>query len=257
MTLEPIVADLATSMRGASIEPYRPYIPIKAQLAGNFNGDNRSQHLAGRRQADRDVQGHQLDREAGAARSRPRRPTPLKMERMEMAGIDFALADLRARWRPSPCASPRRRSSATPTARSALRELLAPEPSAARAGARARRRQAGEGRQAGTEGGRAVPPSRGQGRRGRLPARHRRLRHRGRQHPFPRPHGDSRPSRRRSRGSPSAWRICRARPALGPSSRARPSWAATPRSTSTASWRRSASCTPTSTASCAASRWPA
>jgi reactive intermediate/imine deaminase len=35
-------------MRGASIEPYRAYIPIKAQLVGNFNGDNRSKiSLAG------------------------------------------------------------------------------------------------------------------------------------------------------------------------------------------------------------------
>jgi hypothetical protein len=89
VTLEPIVADLTMSMRGASIEPYRPYIPIKAQMAGNFNGDNRSRvSLAG---------GKLTATSKGTSwieklefRDPDGGPLPLKAERMEMAGIDFA-----------------------------------------------------------------------------------------------------------------------------------------------------------------------
>jgi hypothetical protein len=89
VTLEPIVADLTMSMRGASIEPYRPYIPIKAHLVGNFNGDNRSRvSLAGGKLTATSkgtswIEKFELRDPAGG-------PLPLKVERMEMAGIDFA-----------------------------------------------------------------------------------------------------------------------------------------------------------------------
>jgi len=90
VTLEPIVADLATSMRGASIEPYRAYIPIKAQLVGNFNGDNRSKiSLAGGKLTVTSKGTSWIDK-LELRDPVPGAPTPLKMERMEMAGIDFA-----------------------------------------------------------------------------------------------------------------------------------------------------------------------
>jgi Domain of Unknown Function (DUF748) len=90
VTLEPIVADLTMSMRGASIEPYRPYIPIKAQLAGNFNGDNRSRiSLAGGKLTATSKGTSWIDK-LELRDPVPGAPTPLKMERMEMAGIDFA-----------------------------------------------------------------------------------------------------------------------------------------------------------------------
>ena len=42
-TLTPFSTDLTTSLRGGSIEPYHPYIPLKGRLAGRFNGDSRTQ----------------------------------------------------------------------------------------------------------------------------------------------------------------------------------------------------------------------
>jgi len=87
--LAPFSADLTTSLRGGSIEPYHPYIPFKGRLAGRFNGDSRSRvavDAAGRVTATSKgtswIEGLELRNPAD-------RSTPLKIERFELAGIDF------------------------------------------------------------------------------------------------------------------------------------------------------------------------
>ena len=127
VTLEPITADLAMTMRGASIEPYRPYIPIKAQLAGNFNGDNRSRiSLAGGKLTATSKGTSWIDKlelrdpVAGS-------PTPLKMERMEMAGIDFAWPTY-AKVATVTVRKPEAQIERAADGKIRLRELLVPEP---------------------------------------------------------------------------------------------------------------------------------
>ena len=127
VTLEPITADLAMTMRGASIEPYRPYIPIKAQLAGNFNGDNRSRiSLAGGKLTATSKGTSWIDKlelrdpVAGS-------PTPLKVERMEMAGIDFAWPTY-AKVATVTVRKPEAQIERAADGKIRLRELLVPEP---------------------------------------------------------------------------------------------------------------------------------
>jgi uncharacterized protein involved in outer membrane biogenesis len=88
-TLAPFSADLTTSMRGASIEPYHPYLPIKARLAGRFNGDSRTQvaitdgKLTAASKGTSWIEGLEVRNPADGT-------APLKLARLELAGIDFA-----------------------------------------------------------------------------------------------------------------------------------------------------------------------
>ena len=89
VTLSPFSADITTSLRGGSIEPYHPYIPFKGRLAGRFNGDSRSRvaiDSAGRVTATSKgtswIEGLEVRNPADGS-------VPLKLERLEMAGIDF------------------------------------------------------------------------------------------------------------------------------------------------------------------------
>ena len=88
MTVDPFSFDLTSSLRGGSIEPYHPYIPLKARFAGAFNGDSRTQlSLAGgtlkvTSTGKSWIDNLELRRPTGG-------PPPMKMKRMEMAGIDF------------------------------------------------------------------------------------------------------------------------------------------------------------------------
>lgn len=88
--LTPFSADITSSLRGGAIEPYYPYIPFKGRLAGRFNGDSRSQVAI-------DAQGKLTAASKGTSwienlelRNPADSSVPLKLERFEMAGIDFA-----------------------------------------------------------------------------------------------------------------------------------------------------------------------
>jgi len=45
VTLQPLDAQLAITLRGAAIEPYQSYMPVAARFSGRFNGDSRN-HIA-------------------------------------------------------------------------------------------------------------------------------------------------------------------------------------------------------------------
>ncbi len=88
--LTPFSTDLTSSLRGGAIEPYYPYIPFKGRLAGRFNGDSRTQVAI-------DAQGKLTAASKGTSwienlevRNPADNSVPLKLERLEMAGIDFA-----------------------------------------------------------------------------------------------------------------------------------------------------------------------
>jgi hypothetical protein len=88
-TLSPFTADVATSLRNGVIEPYQPYIPFKARLGGRFNGDSRSRVVV-------DAAGRVTATSKGTSwidgfevRNPADNSTPLKIERFELAGIDF------------------------------------------------------------------------------------------------------------------------------------------------------------------------
>ncbi|HTO13898.1 MAG TPA: DUF748 domain-containing protein [Candidatus Binatia bacterium] len=87
-TLDPVTVDVTSSLRGGSIEPYHPYIPLRARLAGSFNGDSRTRvSLAGGTLTATStgtswVENLEVRRPAGG-------PPPMRMARMEIAGIDF------------------------------------------------------------------------------------------------------------------------------------------------------------------------
>ena len=86
--LDPFSVDLTSSLRGGSIEPYHPYIPIKARIAGAFNGDSRTKvsmaggTLKATSTGKSWIESLELRRPSGG-------PAPMKMTRMEIAGIDF------------------------------------------------------------------------------------------------------------------------------------------------------------------------
>jgi uncharacterized protein involved in outer membrane biogenesis len=88
-TLSPFSTDLTSSLRGGSIEPYHPYIPFKGKLAGRFNGDSRTQVAI-------DGQGRLTATSKGTSwieglevRNPADNSVPMKLERLEFAGIDF------------------------------------------------------------------------------------------------------------------------------------------------------------------------
>jgi uncharacterized protein involved in outer membrane biogenesis len=88
-TLSPFSADFTSSLRGGSIEPYHPYIPFKGRLAGRYNGDSRSRVAI-------DGQGRLTATSKGTSwieglevRNPGDNSVPLKLERLEFAGIDF------------------------------------------------------------------------------------------------------------------------------------------------------------------------
>jgi uncharacterized protein involved in outer membrane biogenesis len=87
--LSPFSADITSSLRGGSIEPYHPYIPFKGKLAGRFNGDSRSRVAI-------DGQGRLTATSKGTSwieglevRNPADKSVPMKLERLEFAGIDF------------------------------------------------------------------------------------------------------------------------------------------------------------------------
>jgi Domain of Unknown Function (DUF748) len=88
-TLSPFSADFTSMLRGGSIEPYHPYIPFKGRLAGRYNGDSRSRVAI-------DGQGRLTATSKGTSwieglevRNPADNSVPLKLERLEFAGIDF------------------------------------------------------------------------------------------------------------------------------------------------------------------------
>jgi uncharacterized protein DUF748 len=87
-TLQPFSVDVVSSLRGGSIEPYLPYIPLKARLAGSFNGDSRTRvsmaggTLTASSQGKSWIDNLEVRRPGGGA-------APIRVARMEMAGIDF------------------------------------------------------------------------------------------------------------------------------------------------------------------------
>ena len=87
-TLDPFSVDLVSSLRGGSIEPYHPYIPLKARMAGSFNGDSRTRvSMAGGQLTATStgrswIENLEVRRPSGG-------PPPMRMARMEIAGIDF------------------------------------------------------------------------------------------------------------------------------------------------------------------------
>jgi uncharacterized protein involved in outer membrane biogenesis len=88
--LTPLSVDVTSSLRGGAIEPYYPYIPFKGRLAGRFNGDSRTQVAI-------DPQGKVTAASKGTSwienlevRNPNDNSVPLKLERFELAGIDFA-----------------------------------------------------------------------------------------------------------------------------------------------------------------------
>ena len=126
-TLTPFSTDLTTSLRGGSIEPYFPYIPIKARLAGRFNGDSRTQVAI-------DGQGRLTATSKGTSwiealevRNPADKSVPLKLERLEMAGIDFGWPT-HARVATVTMRKPSARIERDASGAIPLRELLAPEP---------------------------------------------------------------------------------------------------------------------------------
>ncbi len=187
VTLEPITADLAMTMRGASIEPYRPYIPIKAQLAGNFNGDNRSRiSLAGGKLTATSKGTSWIDK-LELRDPVPGAPTPLKMERMEMAGIDFAWPTY-AKVATVTVRKPEAQIERAADGKIRLRELLVPEPEGGAASE--------------PEPAKEAKPAKDPSRR-RTPSRRRRWMRRCRRRPRPR----AVRSASRSRSAPSCWRM--------------------------------------------------
>jgi hypothetical protein len=87
-TLAPVSADVTMSMRGAAIEPYHPYIPIRARLTGRFSGDNTAQIAITGGAFTAKSRGTSWI-EALEVRNPADKTAPLKLARMEMAGIDF------------------------------------------------------------------------------------------------------------------------------------------------------------------------
>jgi uncharacterized protein involved in outer membrane biogenesis len=88
-TLSPFSADITSSLRGGSIEPYHPYIPFKGRLGGRFNGDSRSRvaidgkgRLTAASKGTSWIEGLEVRNPADSS-------VPLKLERLEFAGIDF------------------------------------------------------------------------------------------------------------------------------------------------------------------------
>jgi hypothetical protein len=87
-TLDPFSVDLVSSLRGGSIEPYYAYIPMRARFAGSFNGDSRTKvSMAGGTLKATSTGKSWIDN------LEVRRPSggtpPMRVKRMEMAGIDF------------------------------------------------------------------------------------------------------------------------------------------------------------------------
>jgi hypothetical protein len=88
-TLSPFSTDITSSLRGGSIEPYHPYIPFKGRLGGRFNGDSRSRvaidgqgRLTATSKGTSWIEGLEVRNPADSS-------VPMKLERLEFAGIDF------------------------------------------------------------------------------------------------------------------------------------------------------------------------
>lgn len=87
-TLEPFSVDVVSSLRGGSIAPYQPYIPLRARIAGSFNGDSRTRvsmaggTLTATSQGRSWIDNLEIRRPDGGA-------PPMRVARMAMAGIDF------------------------------------------------------------------------------------------------------------------------------------------------------------------------
>ncbi len=87
-TLQPFTADVTSTMRGGSIEPYQPYIPMRARLAGSFNGDSRTRVSMATGTVTATSTGRSWIDNLEVRRPEGGAP-PMRIARMEMAGIDF------------------------------------------------------------------------------------------------------------------------------------------------------------------------
>ena len=87
-TLQPFSVDVTSTLRGGSIEPYHPYIPLRARLAGSFNGDSRTRVSTAGSTLTATSQGRSWIDNLEVRRPEGGEP-PMRIARMEMAGIDF------------------------------------------------------------------------------------------------------------------------------------------------------------------------
>ena len=91
-TLQPLDVDVTSSMRDGALSPYQPYLPIKARLDARFSAESRSRILTkdGRvtiaSKGKSSIDDLSIRDPDAAADARP----PVKIERIELAGIDFA-----------------------------------------------------------------------------------------------------------------------------------------------------------------------
>jgi len=86
--LEPFSVDVTSSLRGGSIAPYQAYIPLRARIAGSFNGDSRTRVSMADGKLTATSQGKSWIDNLEVRRPEGGEP-PMRLARMEMAGIDF------------------------------------------------------------------------------------------------------------------------------------------------------------------------
>jgi hypothetical protein len=86
--IEPLDVTLAVTTRDAPIEPYRAYFPFPASFSGKFNADSQNRVRVTKGQLTALSRGNSWATNL-AVKGPDDRDAPLKLERMEITGIDF------------------------------------------------------------------------------------------------------------------------------------------------------------------------
>ncbi|HEY7037242.1 MAG TPA: DUF748 domain-containing protein, partial [Methylomirabilota bacterium] len=86
--IEPLDVTLAVTTRDAPIEPYRAYFPFPASFSGKFNADSQNRVRMAKGQLTALSRGNSWATNL-AVKGPDDRDAPLKLERMEITGIDF------------------------------------------------------------------------------------------------------------------------------------------------------------------------
>jgi hypothetical protein len=86
--IEPLDVTLAVTTRDAPIEPYRAYFPFPASFSGKFNADSQNRIRVVKGQLTALSRGNSWATNL-AVKGPDDRDAPLKLERMELTGIDF------------------------------------------------------------------------------------------------------------------------------------------------------------------------
>ena len=86
--IEPLDVTLAVTTRDAPIEPYRAYFPFPASFSGKFNADSQNRIRMVKGQLSALSRGNSWATNL-AVKGPDDRDAPLKLERMELTGIDF------------------------------------------------------------------------------------------------------------------------------------------------------------------------